>query len=167
MQPCVHRVVHRAFSARADGLVERHSQRGKIIGERRVRRHGRSDIFVEAQHENFVFRIAVFGKREGRRDDPSAIRAHAAAAVDNQPHGDGCILVAEKADRLRELVLEHVKRHLLEPVHVAVFVAHGHVQYDHLRLGREGGLRLVARLAPFDRFSALADEQPAHDQSDG
>jgi hypothetical protein len=132
-QPGVDGIVHGTLPAGRNGLIERAAQCWDVVGERRVGGKRNRDVFVEAEDENLVLRIAGLGKRHGCGNHPVAIVAHASAAVDHEADGDRGVLVAEETDRLRLFVLEDMKRALLETADVTLLVAYSDVKDDDLR----------------------------------
>ena len=62
-------------------------------------------IVVEIHDEDFVVGVGILHQREGRGFHAGALGPHAAAVVDNQPHGDRDIFPLEKQDVLLDVVL--------------------------------------------------------------
>jgi hypothetical protein len=90
--------------------VERAAQLLVVARERLPGRQAGPDLFIEMEREDFVRGIAGIGERQSGRDDAVAAALHAAAAVDHQADGDGCVFVLEELNRLRPAVLEHGER---------------------------------------------------------
>jgi hypothetical protein len=112
-------------------------------------------VVVEIHDENFVVGIGVFHQRQGRGLHAAAFGPHAAAIVDNQPHGDRDILALEQQDVLLDVVLRYAESVLLEVGdQVSGFVDHRGVAHHQARVGVEDGDGSALRRT--GRFGLLA-----------
>ncbi len=110
------------------------TRRSPVIGTSRCGRVG------EVQHEHLVLGIRRAGERERGGFHLRPERPHAAAVVDEQPHGDRNVVAAEDRDGLTLPVLEDREGALIEiGDQVTAVVGHRGVQHDQACLGSEDG----------------------------
>src|SRR5208282_2161651 len=133
-------VVKSGSSSRADG-EEGFFELCRVVRESFSAQQFHRDIVIEIHDEELVLWVA--GVREGRncRGYFRELRAHAAAVVDDQAHGDGSVSVLKRSNFLEASVLVYAEVLLAQPRHdVSLCVRYTDGQGNHIRL--RGNCRL-------------------------